>query len=275
MDSEFLTRDLILDALGPSRRPPIYTADVVASTNDWAKELGLAGAPHGTTVFADAQTKGRGRQNKQFASPAGHGIYMSMVLRPSLSVEQVPIVTLAAAVAVCRAIEAQTSACIQIKWPNDLLLQGKKVCGILSELVLSSDTSELDFLVVGIGLNYSTPPSLFPEEVRQTACSLQEVLQANSSKSGMAAQLITQLLSVMDELPNRSFMPFYRSKSLLLGKPIVVYRGGTSQDATAEDVTEDGGLLVRWPNGSAEVLHSGEVSVRPQNIHAVERNLLL
>ena len=142
---------------------PIHLYDKLESSNRTAKTLALEGAPHGTMVLTSQQTAGRGRLGRRFESPAGKGIYLSLVLRPGLPMTEAQAVTVSAAVAVCRAVKRLCGLDLGIKWVNDLYYNGKKVCGILTEAGADIESGQLEWLVVGIGLNLTTTPADWPE----------------------------------------------------------------------------------------------------------------
>ena len=148
---------------------PIYIYDTLESSNLTAKQLALAGAPHGTLVLAGQQKAGRGRLGRRFESPAGKGVYCSLLLRPALSAADAQTATIAAAVSVARAVKALCGLELGIKWVNDLYYQGKKVCGILTEAGTDIESGQVEWLVVGIGLNLTTTPADWPEELAPTA----------------------------------------------------------------------------------------------------------
>lgn len=151
---------------------PIYLYDSLESSNLTAKQLALTGAPHGTLVLTSHQQAGRGRMGRVFESPAGKGVYLSLLLRPDLSAADAQTVTIGAAVAVARAVKALCGLELSIKWVNDLYYQGRKVCGILTEAGTDIESGQLEWLVVGIGLNLTTSPADWPEELARTAGSL-------------------------------------------------------------------------------------------------------
>ncbi|MFQ9991902.1 biotin--[acetyl-CoA-carboxylase] ligase [Ruthenibacterium lactatiformans] len=153
----------------------LVVAQELESTNLTAKQMAAAGAPHGTLVVADSQTAGRGRRGRSFASPPGTGLYLSMVLRSALPMQSAVLVTSAAAVAVCRAVERAAGKRLDIKWVNDLFYRGKKCCGILTEAAADVETGGVDYLVVGIGLNLLPPEGGWPEELAEIAASFHPV----------------------------------------------------------------------------------------------------
>ena len=152
------------DAVGPYPAP-IHIYDTLQSSNLTAKQLALGGAPHGTLVLTAHQKAGRGRLGRRFESPAGKGVYLSLILRPALSAADAQSATISAAVAVARAVKALCGLELGIKWVNDLYYQGRKVCGILTEAGTDMECGQLEWLVVGIGLNLTTSPADWPEEL--------------------------------------------------------------------------------------------------------------
>ena len=170
---------------------PVFLYDTLESSNRTAKTLALEGAPHGTMVLAGQQTAGRGRLGRRFESPAGKGIYLSLVLRPSLPMTEAQAVTVSAAVAVCRAVKKLCGLELGIKWVNDLYHNGKKVCGILTEAGADLESGQLEWLVAGIGLNLTSRPEDWPEELRPIAGSLYPGGPAPVSRAALSARTST------------------------------------------------------------------------------------
>ena len=242
-----LDRDRIVSQLNSG-----YTVTVLAeipSTNTALKEMAAQDASIGTTLIAARQTGGRGRLGRQFHSPEG-GLYLSTLIAPT------DTATCCAAVAAARAIESLCDAKIDIKWVNDLYLNGRKVAGILAEGVLSPDGA-LTAVVLGIGINVGE--MTFPDELQSIATSLGNEGFALSREDVAAAFLngLTQTLcadaSVMDE---------YRRRNLVPGRQVTVMRGNETYLATAEAITDAGHLTVRDADGHTHELSSGEVSIR-------------
>ena len=173
------------------------------------------------------------------------------------------LLTTAAAVAVCRAVEALTPLKPQIKWVNDIYLDGKKICGILTEAVTDVESGAIESVVVGLGLNFKRGETPLPEEIRAVAGALFDEQKASISRNRLAAEIINQLINLWEELPARDFLGDYRSRSFLLGQGIVFSRGDEKYAATAEAVDDEGALVVRLESGNVMTLRSGEVSVRP------------
>lgn len=242
----------------------ILVFETIDSTNLEAKRRAMAGGGHFTAVVADGQTLGRGRFGRSFFSPPGCGIYMSLLLKPTpQQLSDVTLLTTAAAVAVCRAIEALTPLRPQIKWVNDLYLDGKKLCGILTEAVTDLESGAVQSVVIGLGINFKQPEAALPEEVAAVAGTLFGTRQPAITRNELIAEIINQLFMLWDALSTRAFLADYRSRSMLLGQEIVFSRGDEKYAAIAEAIDDDGALVVRMPDGEREALRSGEVSVRP------------
>ena len=227
------------------------------STNAQLKKLAARGAAEGTLVIANAQTGGRGRMGRSFYSPPGLGVYMSLLLRPDASPDGVQSLTAFCAVAVCMAIEKLTKLRPEIKWVNDILLDGKKICGILCESAVNENGT--DYVILGIGLNVITRTEDFPPPLRETAGSL----YSQSGQVFERGRLISAIVEELDamlcawEKDRTAYLEDYRRRCPMPGSYVAV--GG--RDAIVERVEPDFGLRVRYPDGVSEVLHSGEVSL--------------
>lgn len=214
------------------------------------------------TVIASFQSAGRGRMGRAFASPAGTGLYLSILLHPQISAERATRITTAAAVAACRAIVACTGEEPKIKWVNDVFLHGKKVCGILTEASVNPESGKLDWAVMGIGFNVYEPQGGFPEELKDIAGAVSAEWQPDL-RSRIAASFLREFYGLCRDLKATGFLEEYRRRSFLIGQEVNVLRGETVRPATALDIDSECHLLVRYEDGSIEALSSGEVSVRP------------
>lgn len=232
------------------------------STNTYLKKRAAGGAPEGTVVIANAQTAGRGRMGRSFASAPGLGIYLSMLLRPSAEAECVQSLTAGTAVAVCRAVERVCGVAPGIKWINDLFLKGKKICGILCESSLKDEKAE--YVVLGIGLNVITRPQDFPEELRGSAGSLYSQTGIVYERGKLISAMISELSAMYEawKTDPRALLDDYRRRCIVLGKTVEVspVTGGVFT-AAAEEISDDFGLVLRLPDGSVRTVHSGEVSI--------------
>ncbi|MGI6150585.1 MAG: biotin--[acetyl-CoA-carboxylase] ligase [Christensenellales bacterium] len=234
----------------------------IGSTNDRAKELEASGAPGWTAVLARRQSAGRGRMGRRFYSPLG-GVYLSLLLRPDCDAADASLFTAATAVAVCRAIHALCGLNCRIKWPNDLLFRGRKVCGILTEAALGQG-GRMDAMAIGIGLNLHLPSGGFPPELKD-AGALFSTEQPCPSFTETAAALLNALHEQLFDMPHRRFLPEYRQRSMLIGKSIAVLQRGETRPATVRGIDENAGLCVEYPDGAKETLLSGEISIREDN----------
>jgi len=238
----------------------------VDSTNTYAKQLAMSGGEDGTVVIADCQTAGRGRMNRSFQSPPGRGIYLTALLRPPLPPERLLSVTALSGVAVCAAVEQVCGVRPQLKWPNDPVLHGKKLCGILTEMSLEGETGRLQYLVIGIGVNVLQQPEDFSPEVREIATSLAQELGRPVSRPQLAAAEIGELDRLYAALCAGETAPYlerFRRDCVTLGREIQILRAdGSREHAVALDVDDQFGLLVRRDDGSVDVVRSGEASVR-------------
>ena len=243
-----------MELYGIERQAPVFFQNLVDSTNTRIKQLAAQGAPDGTVYIAAAQSAGRGRNGRTFLSPPG-GLYLSMLLRPGCSAEEALSITPMAAVAACRAVKQVCGLLCGIKWPNDVVLGGKKLCGILTEA--STDKDGL-FLVPGIGVNVNTEE--FPPELRPVAGSL----FLHSGKKTELEDLARALIQQMDELyaawkaDKNPFLEEYRALCVNTGREVLV----GDRPAKALGIAEDYSLLVEYPDGTKENIACGEVSVR-------------
>ena len=239
--------------------------DELDSTNNYLKTQ--TAAPDGTAAVADSQTAGRGRMDRSFQSPKGRGIYLSVLLRPPLPPERLLPVTALAGVAVCAAVERVCGVRPGLKWPNDPVLNGKKLCGILTEMSLEAETGRVQSLVLGIGVNVGQGPEDFSPEVREVAASLLQALGRPVSRPKLAAALLEELDRAYAALlagDLSEYLAAYRRDCVNLGKTVqlIPFGGGERETAQAVDVDEEFSLVVRGADGKERTVRSGEVSVR-------------
>lgn len=239
--------------------------DTVDSTNTRLKQLAAAGAPEGTAVLADCQLQGRGRRGRDFTSPRGAGIYLSVLLRPEAPPRQLMCLTALTAVAAGRAVAECAGVQPGIKWVNDLVLGSRKICGILTELSVSGTRGLTDYAVVGVGINCSQRREDFPPPLRQMAGSIASETGRPVCRSALAAALVRQLAELRRVLltgERARWLEEYRQNCVTLGKAVQLVRGDEIRAATALDIDENAALLVRRDDGSLETVNAGEVSVR-------------
>lgn len=236
----------------------------IGSTNTRAKELAAQGAPHGFIVAADSQTGGRGRFGRQFFSPEGAGVYVSFILRPRMSAEKAVMITSMAAVAAARAIEKLVKVDVKIKWVNDLYINDRKVCGILSEASMDFESGQLEYAVLGIGVNVGSID--FPEELKSIATSVFNETGVSISRNQLIAEISNQLEELWEGLEAAAYMDEFRSRSNVIGRQVVVVRGSERFEAEAVDIDEQGRLVIRSEAG-IEHVGSGEISLKLKGVH--------
>lgn len=253
------------ELMDPNRQvgKALVCLDTVDSTNNEVKRRAVDAVPDGLAVVAAQQTGGRGRRGRTFVSPPG-GLYLSALLRPQCPLEQVSALTAWSAVAVCDAVEQVCGVRPGVKWPNDVILDGRKLCGILTELELEGETAALRYVVVGIGVNLSQTEADFGPEVAPVAISLAQALGTAPRRAEVAAALLDALDRLDRDFPGKwdSWLERYRKDCITVGKPVQVLQGSQARTGTAVGVDDSFALVVRWEDGTEEALSSGEVSVR-------------
>lgn len=237
----------------------------LGSTNTAMKQDYAAGRAEGFTLIAEQQTAGRGRLGRTFCSPAGGGLYMSVLLRPRMPLERLNFITIAAAVAVCRAIDQTCGIHPEIKWVNDIFMNGKKLCGILTEAAIEGETGSIDYAVLGIGVNLRLDSAALPEEVRTVAGALADFTGHVPRRAALAAQILCEterVYAILNAGETDSLIDEYRSRLCCLNKPVRVVSPAGSYDAVCRDINAQGNLIVERADGTRETLSSGEISIR-------------
>ncbi|MCQ2546804.1 MAG: biotin--[acetyl-CoA-carboxylase] ligase [Clostridia bacterium] len=268
--SELVSEDMLCRAMRTDcGQCQVHVFELTDSTNLQAKKLVLdRKAGHGSLVFANQQTAGRGRLGRDFHSPR-NGIYMSLVIEPEFDMSHSGLVTVSAASAVAEALSQVCGIDARIKWVNDVYADGKKVCGILTEAMTDFETGAIGALIIGIGINTNTDD--FPEKIRDIAGAVS--LENAKAKAALIAKISQLVLENVQQIGSSrpAFMKTYRDRSMVLGKNITVYKGKYREDPTVEiggikakamAIDDEGGLLVKYRNGKEETLTTGEVSVR-------------
>ncbi len=246
---------------GLAKRVSLEVLSSVDSTNNYLKRM-VSQTPSWHAVIASEQTAGRGRMGRTFKSPAGTGVYLSVLLRPALPAQQAVRLTTAAAVAACLAIEECTDASASIKWVNDVYVNGRKTCGILTEASIDLESGGLDWAVMGIGFNVYEPEGGFPEEIRNIAGAVTGK-RSRDLRCRIAASFLRHYYNIVETGHLEGYPDEYIRRSFVIGKQINVLRGGTSRPAKALSIDEECRLLVEYEDGMQEALSSGEVSIRP------------
>ncbi len=245
-------------------REHLICLEQVDSTNTYAKKLAMEGGADRTAIVANEQTGGRGRLGRSFQSPKDAGIYLTMLYRPDVPPAETVNLTAYVAVAICEGIEAACGVLPGIKWTNDIVLGGKKLAGILTEMSVEGETGNLQYLVTGVGINVCQQAEDFPEELRDIATSLTLETGMKVSRGQLAAGLINSLERMYETWlqGGGDYWERYRRNCLTLGKEVRLLRRGGEETAVAEDIDRNFGLIVRHPDGRRETVTSGEVSVR-------------
>lgn len=262
-----LTEQTVRSYLGPVETvgKRIDCFDSIDSTNAYLKRIALDGAPDGTVAVAAEQTSGRGRRGRSFQSAAGKGVYLSILLRPKLAPSQLMPLTGLIAVAMSRAVDRVAGTHSQIKWTNDLILNGRKLCGILTELSVEGETGELQYVVAGIGFNVSQREEDFVGEVSKIATSILRETGRLISRAELSAAMIEELDALYTALRSgetSGYLDEYRRRCVTIGREVQLLWQDTKEKVTALDVDEEFGLIVRRENGTVETVRTGEVSVR-------------
>jgi BirA family biotin operon repressor/biotin-[acetyl-CoA-carboxylase] ligase len=261
-DPDVLLADDLVARLGPTEvvGRDIRVFERTTSTNDVIEKLARDGVKEGVAVFAESQTKGRGRLGRQWISPARRGLWFSVLLRPDLRPQETTQLTVAAATALWRAIHYQTKLQPEIKWPNDLLLHGRKTAGILTEL--SAELDQVKYVILGIGVDVNLTAGEFPSGIRKTATSLRIEL----GKPVLRPELATMILRELDRDYARvcagqfaSVADEWEEHCTTLGKNVTVHVGERRVQGNAESLDEDGALLLRTEHGHLERIIGGDV----------------
>ena len=230
------------------------------STNEEAKRHALQGVPDGSLFLAEEQTQGKGRLGRVWTSPPGSGLWFSVLKRTGLSPLQVSNMTLITGLAVCRAIRAQTGCPALIKWPNDIVIGSRKVCGILTEM--AAEVDKVEYVIPGIGINVNIPS--FPPELKKKATSLQIEMGKPVPRLPLLLAVLEELEKALDAFEENplAFPEEYRQLCVSLNRTVKFFRNGREHHGRAVDISSEGELLVQEEDGSLTPIYSGEVSVQ-------------
>lgn len=237
----------------------------VSSTNTYLKELDVSALPEGHAVLADMQTGGRGRMGRIFQSPAGQGVYLTVLLKPPVPLTDTPFLTICAAVAVCRSLEVVCDFTPSIKWVNDIFYEGKKICGILTEAFISAEMQSVDYAVVGMGVN----TGYISDEVADVAISVEQITGKRGLRNRLAAEMLYQLETVYDSFLSGDRDPIlgaYTQRMFITGREVTVIQPAGNYQAVVQGVDSTGGLIIQKKDGSTGVLSSGEVRLVGEDI---------
>lgn len=227
------------------------------STNRQARMLARDGAKHGTLVIADTQSAGRGRRGRGWISPAGEGIFMSLIVRPDVHPSRVAKMSLTLALAVAQAIRKETGLDARIKWPNDIVIGGRKICGLLLEMDATAE--KVESIVAGVGINVHQ--TAFAEEIAHTASSLDLMAGRRVSRSAIVRAFLKEFEQAM-ALADDEMMDAYRACSATIGQRVQVIALDGTYIGTAKGITESGSLLVETDDGDVREVLAADVSVR-------------
>ncbi len=235
----------------------------VDSTNEVAFRLALEGAEEGEVIVAEAQAKGKGRMGRSWESPSGVNIYLSLILRPKILPNRIPLITLMAAVACAEAIEEVTNLMPAIKWPNDLLIDGKKLGGILTEADMEMDV--INFVIVGIGINVNMPRSSFPQPIEDVATSLREELEYEIPRLALLQEILRKMelwYTKLSEGEGEDLQKRWETLSQVTGREVEARFMGAVVRGKALGIDEDGALLVQANGGTVKRIVAGDVTLR-------------
>ena len=269
-NSSMLSKTGIIPFLNEKTKNRI-TLDIrssVTSTNTVLKEIAHNGVKEGYVLISEQQTAGKGRMGRSFYSPNGTGIYMSVLLRPKMTIEDSLLITTSTAVAVSKAIENLCDKKAKIKWVNDIFVDEKKVCGILTESSLDFESGRLEYAVVGIGVNISTPKDGFPDEIKNTAGGFLDKVKGNV-RCRLIAEILNELTGQMENLSSKYYLNEYKKRSFLIGRQITVIKPSGNKTAKAIGIDDNVRLVVEYKDKTVEHLSSGEVSINIDNLNQV------
>jgi birA, biotin-[acetyl-CoA-carboxylase] ligase region len=235
----------------------IYYFEELDSTNSYSKRIASEDIADGTVIIAGSQTNGRGRLGREWFSPLGTGIYLSIILRPDIKPEDLQLITLAVSIAVVDAIIKVTGLRTAIKWPNDILLGNKKICGILTEAIIENDKTR--FVIIGIGMNITDKPYDFPQELAEKAAYIL------ADRNTMLAEVLREMdciYSLMLSGRNTTIIEKWKEYSATIGREICITSDVEKYTGVAVDITNKGELVVACHNDLNKIIQSGEISIR-------------
>jgi BirA family biotin operon repressor/biotin-[acetyl-CoA-carboxylase] ligase len=258
LNSEYLKRKLAGQFIGHA----LHCYPQIGSTNDEAFRLGLQGAPEGTVLVADAQSAGKGRLARLWHSPPGANIYTSVLLRPRFAAARAPQISIAAGVTAAETLEPYCPGRAALKWPNDVQIGGKKICGILAQMKLAG--ADIDFVVVGIGVNVNWRPEQFPEEIRSIATSLFLETGRDISREDLLNRLYENLTKWYKSLLTCGFEAVrqaWLSRAPMIGQNVAVRFGDETLSGRAAGLDDDGSLILETPEGAARKVSAGDATI--------------
>lgn len=237
--------------------------DSIESTNSYAKALGDSDKPDGSVVISEEQTNGRGRLGRSWVSPKHRGIWMSIILKPNLNPVDAVNLTQTAAAAVVKAT-GELGIKTLVKWPNDIVINNKKVCGILTEM--TAELTRINYVVVGLGINVNTDELEFPEDIREIATSLKVQTGSSINRQELTARILNNFeklyTKLTDENNIEASIDICRENSAVIGRDVLIINREKSREAHVIDIDKRGRLLVEYADGNREHIISGEISIR-------------
>ncbi len=258
-----LSEELLKEKLaGQFIGDPLYYYDEIGSTNDEAFRLGLAGAPEGTVLIADQQSAGRGRMQRIWHSPPGANIYTSIILRPSFDPLRAGQISIAAGVAVAETLNSICKGNAALKWPNDVLIAGKKVCGILAQMKMTNRT--VDFVVVGIGINVNITMDQFPKDIREIATSMAIETGQEISRLNLIIRLYENMAKWYKDLCRNgigSVKERWLGLSPMIGQTVSVSFGEEKASGKALGLCDDGSLMLETPGKAILMVSAGDTTI--------------
>lgn len=261
--TDIITADGIKSFLADNVKDIVKTEVIgkTTSTNDIVRTRALQGENEGLVLVAGEQTDGRGRLGRTFFSPGDTGLYMSLLLRPQIEPEHATLITTAAAVSVCEALEKVGAENPQIKWVNDIFVKGKKVCGILTESGFNGEKKRLDYAVLGVGINVYSPKGGFPKAIEEIAGAV-FTEKREDFRNRIAAEFLNSFMAYYKNLSEGRHCSAYAEKCFVVGKQVSVIQGDSVRRASVLGVNDDCSLYVEFSDGERASLNSGEISVR-------------
>ena len=262
-DTDVISKEGILPYLKDTyKKTNFHVYKSVESTNKVAKEIALKEPNNDSIIVSEEQTLGRGRLGRKFFSPEKTGIYMSMLIHPDINLEDATLITTATSVAVSRAIQKVTGIKTTIKWVNDIFIKNRKVAGILTEAATNFESGKIDWVIIGVGINFNTPLNSFPEDLKEIATSIFEERPDEITRNRLIGEIINEVMALINPIDADNFMEEYKEKSMVIGKDIIVKEKDNDFIATAIDIDRKGQLIIRCKDGEVKKLHSGEISIR-------------
>jgi len=255
LSAEIISAENTAKTLGEN----IIVLPETSSTNTYAKALAADGAAHGTVVAADTQTEGKGRLGRHFESPSGKGLYMSVIIRPKFDISYAPLITSAAAVSAAEAVEKLCGCDVSIKWVNDLYMNGRKICGILTEASLNLELNMPDYAVIGIGINVLHTE--FPDELKQRATTVEDESGRRIDRNRLCGEVLGRLEHYLDAIETRGHLEEYRRREMLTGNMITANIGSETVIGRAVGIDDNANLIIELDGGTRRNLVSGEADL--------------